>query len=64
MGLLLNHSAETGGAAKVTTSTYARSRYLNERKRVIATLERLLLELVGEREPDAKVVSISGGVAA
>lgn len=64
VGLLLNHSGETGGAAKVTTSTYARSRYLAERKRVVATLERLLLELVGEREADAKVVPINGGVAA
>ena len=64
IGLLLNHSGENDGAAKVTTSVYVKSRYMEQRRRVITTLERVVLQMVGEREPDAKVVSISGGAAA
>lgn len=62
-GLVLNHVSERGGAAAVTLSTYVHADMMPEKRRALVALERLLLEIVGEREPAAKVISISGAAA-
>lgn len=62
-GLILNHTSERGGAAAVTLSTYVHADTLPEKRRALLSLERLLLEIVGEREPSAKVVPMREAAA-
>lgn len=62
VGMVLNHMGERGGSA--VTFIYLRSDFMAEKRRALLALERLLLEIVGERKPDDKVVSIGAGVAA
>lgn len=64
ISLLLNHKDGSSGAAAVTLTVYIRSSFLNEKRRALLTMERLLLIRAGEREADDKVVAIKGGAAA
>lgn len=47
IGRLLNHTTETGGAAKVTLKTYALYDFVPEKRAALAAWEGLLLEIVG-----------------
>lgn len=61
VGVVLNHKGARG--AGNITFIYMRDPMLAEKRRALMVLERVLLEIVGEREPDAKVVSIAGAAA-
>jgi integrase len=52
--LVLAH-ADTGGGAAVSSAVYDWNTYLPEKRRALTAWEGLLLEIVGEREPDEKV---------
>lgn len=58
IGLLLNHAGDRGGASAVTLDVYVRSDWMSEKTRAIQALERLLLAIVGERQPDQDVVQM------
>lgn len=59
-GLVLNHVSERAGAAAVTLSTYVHSDTMPEKRRAVLALERVILEIVGERESSEKVTTIAG----
>lgn len=63
-GLVMNHSAELGGAAAVTLEHYAHHDRTPDKKRALLALERLLLTIAGEIAPADTVVSIHAGAAA
>ena len=48
VGRLLNHSTETGGAARVTLKTYALHDFGPDKRRALEAWEALLLEIVGK----------------
>ncbi len=56
---LLNHTTETGGAAKVTSEVYMLYEYAPEKRAALAGWANLLLEIVGERKPQENVVTLS-----
>lgn len=61
VGMVLNHMGERGGSA--VTFVYLRSDFMAEKRRALLALERLLLEIVGEREPSGNVVALGAGAA-
>lgn len=62
VGVVLNHKGGRGAGG--VTFIYLRSPLLAEKRRALMILERLLLEIVGEVEPSAKVVALNAGAAA
>jgi integrase len=63
IGRLLNHTSETGGAAKVTLKVYALHEFAAEKRRALEAWAGLLLEIVGERAPPSNVHQLHGAVA-
>ncbi len=62
-GLVLNHVSARGGAAAVTLSTYVHADMMPEKRRALAALEGLILEIVGESARPNNVSSITGTAA-
>ncbi len=63
IGRLLNHTSETGGAAMVTMTTYARHDYASEKRLALTAWADLLLEVVGEKARPSNVKPLRGGAA-
>lgn len=60
IGRLLNHTTETGGAAKVTLTTYALHDFASEKRTALTAWEGLLLEILGERQRPSNVERLRG----
>jgi len=58
VGRILNHSTETGGAAKVTLKTYAVHDFAPDKRRALEAWEALLLDIVGEKRRDRNVTEL------
>jgi integrase len=63
IGRLLNHTSETGGAAMVTMTTYARHDYAAEKRAALVAWADLLLEMVGEKIRPSNVKPMRKGTA-
>ena len=50
VGRILNHSTETGGAAKVTLKTYALYDFTPEKRRALEAWEALLFDIVDNQD--------------
>lgn len=60
IGRLLNHTTETGGAAKVTLTTYALHDFASEKRLALTAWEGLLLEILGLRARPSNVKPLRG----
>lgn len=59
ISLCMNHTGGSGAAA-ITMRVYVRASFMPERTHAMLTLERLILETVGEREAVGNVVALRG----
>lgn len=60
IGRLLNHTTETGGAAKVTLTTYALHDFASEKRAALTAWEGLLLEILGQKARPSNVTPLRG----
>lgn len=60
IGRLLNHKTETGGAAKVTLTTYALHDFASEKRAALTAWEGLLLEILGQKARPSNVTPLRG----
>jgi integrase len=61
---VLGHSSDTGGAAAVTLAHYALYNYATEKRGALEAWEKLLLEIVGEKNPPLQLRRAAATAAA
>jgi integrase len=58
--LVLGHTTDAGGGAAVSSKHYDANTYVAEKRRALEAWEGLLMEIVGEQDRSANVLSFSG----